>query len=126
MTASLEDDQADDVVVIDLAGKTSIADYMVLASGRAARHVAAMADHLAERLRGCGQRVATEGLPQADWVLLDAGNVLIHLFRPEVRAFYDLEKMWGATPAAERQSGGGVPPMSGRVGGGLQSAPLGA
>ena len=101
---SLDDDQADDVVVIDLAGKTSIADYMVIASGRNPRHVGAMAEKLTERLRAAGAKgLELEGMPQNDWVLLDAGDVIVHLFRPEVRAFYQIEKMWGIDlPAPER------------------------
>jgi ribosome-associated protein len=92
---SLDDDQALEVVVIDLAGKTSIADYMIVASGRNPRHIAAMAEHLRERVRtgGFGQ-VEIEGMPQCDWVLVDAGDIIVHLFRPEVRSFYNLEKMW--------------------------------
>lgn len=97
MQASLDDDKAQELVVIDLADKTSLADFMVIASGSSGRQVGAMAQHLQEKLKnaGCG-RVATEGLPQGDWVLLDAGDVIVHLFRPEVRAFYNLEQMWGA------------------------------
>lgn len=94
---SLDDDQAVDVAVIDLAGKTSIADYMVVASGRSQRQVGAMADHLAKRIKSEGYgRAKLEGMPQNDWVLVDAGDVIVHLFRPEVRSFYSLEKMWAA------------------------------
>lgn len=94
--SSLDDDKAEDAVVIDLAGKTTFADAMIVASGRSARHVAAMAEHLVERLKAAGQRsIHVEGLPQADWVLIDAGEAIVHLFRPEVRSFYNLEKMWG-------------------------------
>lgn len=93
---SLEDDKAVDVVTIDLDGKSSIADHMVVASGRSHRQVAAMADHLVARLKHLGLgRIAVEGLKQADWVLVDAGDVIVHLFRPEIRSFYNLEKMWG-------------------------------
>ncbi len=93
---SLEDDQAEDLVVIDLAGKSSIADYMVIASGRAQRHVGAMAEHLREKLKAAGlSSVPVEGAQRCDWVLIDAGDIIIHLFRPEVREFYNLEKMWG-------------------------------
>jgi len=92
---SLDDDQAQEVTSIPLAGKSSIGDYMVIASGRSTRHVAAVAEHLAERIkREFGRPVRIEGLPVADWVLLDAGDVIIHLFRPEVRSFYNLERMW--------------------------------
>ena len=94
---SLDDDQAVDVAVIDLAGKTSIADYMVFASGRSQRQVGAMADHLARRIKTEGHGSArVEGMPQCNWVLVDAGDVIVHLFRPEVRTFYNLEKMWAA------------------------------
>jgi ribosome-associated protein len=93
--ASLDDDKAEGVVVIDLAGKTGFADYMVIASGRSDRHVGAMADHLVEKLKGLGlPTVPTEGTDRCDWVLLDAGDVIVHLFRPEVRDFYNLEKLW--------------------------------
>lgn len=93
---SLDDDKAEDVIVIDLAGKSSFADYMVIASGRSTRQVSSMAEHLMERLKAADAgTVAAEGLSQGDWVLIDGGDVVIHLFRPEVRAFYNLEKMWG-------------------------------
>lgn len=83
-------------MVIDLDGKSTLADFMVIASGQSARHVAAMADKLIEALHGAGIRpVFAEGRAAADWVLIDAGDVVVHLFRPEVRAFYELEKMWG-------------------------------
>jgi ribosome-associated protein len=92
---SLDDDKAEDVVVIDLAGKTSIADYMVIASGQSSRQVGAMADHLCEKIKALGVKdVTVEGAAQCDWVLIDAGDVLVHLFRPEVRDFYALEKLW--------------------------------
>ncbi|BBK40633.1 hypothetical protein STVA_06530 [Allostella vacuolata] len=104
--ASLEDDKAEDIVVIELAGKSTIADFMVIATGRSTRQVAAMAENLRLKLIEYGiRRVALEGLAQSDWVLLDAGDIIVHLFRPEVRTFYNLEKMWGvdlpAAPAAE-------------------------
>ena len=107
ITSSLEDDKADDIVVIDLHGKTSIADSMVIASGRSTRQVGAMAEHLARRLKSAGaSRVSVEGMPQCDWVLIDGGDVIVHLFRPEVRAFYNLEKMWGtALPAQPADAG---------------------
>ncbi|MEW9854836.1 ribosome silencing factor [Novosphingobium sp. M1R2S20] len=93
---SLDDDQAQDVVTIDLEGKSSIADYMVIASGRSSRQVAAIAQKLAERVKHAGHgNSRIEGLPAADWVLVDAGGVVVHLFRPEVRTFYNLERMWG-------------------------------
>lgn len=93
--ASLDDDKAQDVVVIDLAGKTTFADFMVVATGQSQRHVGAMANHLIEKFKAEGlQSVPAEGMPKSDWVLLDAGDVIVHLFRPEARAFYNLEKMW--------------------------------
>ncbi|MFY7960276.1 MAG: ribosome silencing factor [Elsteraceae bacterium] len=93
---SIEADKGEGVVVIPLRGLTSIADHMVIASGRSSRQVAAMAQHIASKLKESGmKRVAVEGLPRADWVLIDGGDIIIHLFRPEVRAFYNLEKMWG-------------------------------
>jgi ribosome-associated protein len=92
---SLDDDQAVEVVTIPLAGKSSIADHMVIASGRSTRQVASMATKLADRLkRDYGKIARIEGLPTADWVLIDADDVIIHLFRPEVRTFYNLERMW--------------------------------
>ncbi len=103
--SSLDDDQADDAVVIDLAGKTTIADAMVIASGRSARHVGAMAEHLVERLKAAGVTVQVEGQAHADWILIDAGDVIVHLFRPEVREFYALEKMWGADMPMARPGG---------------------
>ncbi|ANY18967.1 Ribosomal silencing factor RsfS [Tsuneonella dongtanensis] len=94
--AQLDDDQAQEVVSIPLAGKSSIADFMVIASGRSTRQVAAMAQKLAEKVKAAGFGPArVEGLPAADWVLIDAGDVVVHLFRPEVRSFYNLERMWG-------------------------------
>lgn len=91
----LDDDQAQEVVSIPLEGKSSIADHMVIATGRSTRQVAAMAQKLAERIKREGFGSARiEGLPAADWVLIDAGDVVVHLFRPEVRSFYNLERMW--------------------------------
>lgn len=92
---SLDDDQAQEIVSIPLEGKTSVADHMVIASGRSTRQVAAMAQHLAERIKQGGfGHVRIEGLPAADWVLIDANDIVVHLFRPEVRSFYNLERMW--------------------------------
>ena len=99
---SLDDDQAVETVSIPLAGKSTIADHMVIASGRSTRQVASMAAKLAEKIKAeCGRSPRIEGLPTADWVLLDAGDVIVHLFRPEVRSFYNLERMWsfGDAPA---------------------------
>ncbi|WP_460101881.1 ribosome silencing factor [Qipengyuania sp. 483] len=101
----LDDDQAQDVVTIDLEGKSSIADFMVIASGRSTRQVASIAQKLAEKLKQNGYGpVKLEGLPAADWVLLDAGDIVVHLFRPEVRSFYNLERMWAF---------GDAPPVAG-------------
>jgi len=92
---SLDDDKAVEIVSIPLSGKSNIADYMVIASGRSTRQVAAMAQKLSERIkRELGRSVRIEGLPVADWVLIDADDVIVHLFRPEVRSFYNLERMW--------------------------------
>ena len=102
--SSLDDDQAVETVTIPLAGKSSIADHMVIASGRSTRQVASMAQKLAERIKQeTGRSARIEGLPTADWVLIDAGDVIVHLFRPEVRSFYNLERMWqfGDAPAGE-------------------------
>jgi ribosome-associated protein len=93
---SLDDDQAQDVVSIPLVGKSNIADHMVIASGRSTRQVASMAHKLQERIKqDLGRHVRIEGLPVADWVLIDADDVIVHIFRPEVRSFYNLERMWG-------------------------------
>jgi ribosome-associated protein len=100
---SLDEDQAQDVVSIPLEGKSAIADHMVIASGRSTRQVTAIAQKLAERIKQAGfGSVRIEGLPAADWVLVDAGDVVVHVFRPEVRSFYNLERMWafGEAPAA--------------------------
>jgi len=92
---SLDDDKAVDVVSIPLQGKSNIADHMVIASGTSTRQVASMAQKLSERIkRDLGRSVRVEGLPVADWVLIDADDVIVHLFRPEVRSFYNLERMW--------------------------------
>ncbi len=96
--SSLEDDKALDIVVIDIVGKTSIADRMIVASGNSARLVNAMTDHVIQRLKDIGIRPKTEGQATCDWVLIDAGDVIVHLFRPEVRAFYNIEKIWGLSP----------------------------
>lgn len=101
---SLDDDQAVETVSIPLAGKSTIADHMVIASGRSTRQVASMATKLADKIKQeTGRSPRIEGLPTADWVLIDAGDVIVHLFRPEVRSFYNLERMWAfgeAPPAA--------------------------
>ncbi len=91
----LDEDKAEDIVCIDLQGMSPIADAVVVATGRSARHVAALSDHLLRTLKDNGfGRAQVEGLPAADWVLIDAGDVIVHLFRPEVRAFYQIEKIW--------------------------------
>lgn len=100
---TLDEAKALEIVSIDLAGKSSIADYMIVASGRSNRHVGAIADQLVKKLKQAtdfGARV--EGLPHCDWVLIDGGDVIVHIFRPEVRAFYNLEKMWLADRPDER------------------------
>lgn len=103
--AVLDDDKADDVVIIDLKGKTEIADFLVVASGTSQRHVGAMTDHIQRKLKTAGVKgVAVEGAPQCDWVLIDAGDVIVHLFRPEVRDFYSLEKIW-MSPAQDTTLG---------------------
>jgi ribosome-associated protein len=101
ITAWLDDAKAEKVVAIDIKGKSSIGDFMVIASGRSDRHVGAIAEQIQQKLRDAGRgRVRIEGQPQCDWVLIDAGDIIVHVFRPEVREFYNLEKMW----AAERPS----------------------
>ncbi len=95
--ASLDDDKAEEVVSIDLRGKSPMADHMVIASGRSTRQVSAMAEKLLERFKErFGRSARSEGKDVGDWVLIDCGDVIVHLFRPEVRAFYQLEKMWAA------------------------------
>ena len=100
--AKLDDDQAQDVVSIDLRGKSPVADAMIIASGRSHRHVAAVADHLLKALKEAGLGTArVEGLAGVDWVLIDSGDIIVHIFRPEVRDFYNLEKMWQAPDLEE-------------------------
>lgn len=101
VAAALDEDKAEDIVSLDIRGKSSVADMLVIASGRSQRHVAALADRLIGKLKDAGaSRVRVEGLPNADWVLVDAGDVIVHLFRPEVRSFYQIEKIWASAPAA--------------------------
>jgi ribosome-associated protein len=103
ITASLDDAKAENVVVIDLKGKASFADAMIIATGRSDRQVGAMAEHLVDKLKQRGvPRVALEGMEHRDWVLLDSGDVIVHLFRPESRTFYNLEKLWSDEPIAAR------------------------
>lgn len=95
--SSLEDSKAEDIVAIDITGKTSISDFMIVASGRSHRHVGAVANQLAQTLKDLGNGPPRiEGMPHCDWVLVDAGDVIVHIFRPEVREFYNIEKMWSA------------------------------
>ncbi len=98
---SLDDDKAEDIVSVDLAGKSAIADYMVIATGRNVRQLAAMAHHIAEKLAKAGAKpINIEGISQGDWVLVDGNDIIVHLFRPEVRKLYSLEKMWGLDQVA--------------------------
>jgi len=104
---SLDGDKAEDIVTLDLTGRSSLCDAIVVASGRAQRHVAAIAEHLSEKLKEAGHGSPhVEGLAQGDWVLIDAGDVIVHVFRPEVRAYYDLEGMWSVDEhnVAKRES----------------------
>ena len=103
--SSLEDDKAEDVVSIELAGKSEMADHMIIATGRSSRQVASIADHLVDRLKTeMDRRCRVEGKETADWVLIDCGDAVVHVFRPEVREFYQLEKMWAPQggPAAAK------------------------
>ena len=105
VVTSLDDSKAEDIVTIDIAAKSSLADTMIVASGRSHRHVGAIADRLIEDLKTKGvDDIRVEGLAHCDWVLVDLGDVLVHVFRPEVRGFYNLEKMWAAEPMAPRAS----------------------
>ena len=105
--ASLEDDKAEDIVTIDLRGRSEMGDFMVIASGRSTRQVAAIAEKLADRLKqDHGILSKTEGKEAADWVLIDTGDVIVHVFRPEVRDFYQLEKMWLPSSAGRAAAAG--------------------
>jgi nicotinate-nucleotide adenylyltransferase len=107
---SIDDDKGEDIVVVDLRGQSNITDFIVIATGRSARQVGAMADHLVRKLQpDMSFRMQVEGLPQGDWVLLDCGDAVVHLFRPEVRDFYAIEKMWGLEPPALPAAGVGEP-----------------
>ena len=100
--ASLDDSKAEDIVSLDIQGKSALADHMVIASGRSHRHVSAVADHLLRALKDGGFGTSkVEGLSAADWVLIDTGDVIVHIFRPEVREFYALEKMWSEDKQAD-------------------------
>ncbi len=102
---SLDDAKAEDVVAIDVRGRTSIADVMVVASGRSNTHVGAIADRLLRACKDHGLKTRVEGLAGCDWVLVDAGDAIVHIFRPEVRQFYNLEKMWGGSRPDEQRPG---------------------
>lgn len=102
MEQTLDDAKAEEIVTVDLAGKSSIADYLVIASGQSTRQVGALADRLVERLKGkAGGPIGVEGKAGCDWVLVDAGDVVVHIFRPETRRFYNLEKMWSVDLSPE-------------------------
>ena len=102
--STLDDDKAEDLVTIDLTGRSALTDAIVIATGRSARHVTALAENLARRLKEWGYGTARiEGLPQGDWVLIDAGDVVVHIFRAEVRAYYDLEGMWSVDEVSHRR-----------------------
>jgi ribosome-associated protein len=102
----LDDAKAEDTITIDLRDKTSIGDFMVVTTGRSQRHVGAVADHVVEDLEEAGLRgLRVEGVPHCDWVLIDAGDVIVHVFRPEVRAFYNLEKMWSPGRSGAKRAG---------------------
>ena len=104
--AGLEDAKAEDVVSIDIMGKTTLADYMIVATGRSSTHVGAIADRVVKACREAGfPAPKIEGLPHCDWVLLDARDAIVHIFRPEVRQFYNLEKMWSADRPGEVRKG---------------------
>ncbi|GBD44316.1 Ribosomal silencing factor RsfS [bacterium HR40] len=106
---SLENDKAIDTVVIDLAGKTTIADYMVVTTGTSERHIVTMAEKLQQRLAAAGRRnLSVEGLREARWVLLDAGDVVVHLFRAETRALYDIERLWSVAPRERLRAAAGA------------------
>ncbi len=101
--ASLDDSKAEQINKINIKGKSALGDYMVVASGRSHRHVAAISDHLLKELKAAGYGNAkVEGLQAADWVLIDTGDVIVHVFRPEVRDFYAIEKMWSMPDEADR------------------------
>lgn len=109
--SSLDDDKALDIEVIDLEGQSTLADYIVVASGTSSRQIIRMAEKLTERLESRGQKeIRSEGIAQGNWVVVDAGDIIIHLFRPEVREFYNIEKMWSVPhPGAENTKSGGLP-----------------
>ena len=97
--SSLENDKAENIVSLDLVGKSSIADLLIVASGNSARLVSAMTKHLVEKLKSAGLQPRIEGVPQCNWVLVDIGDIIIHLFQPEIRAHYNIEKIWSIAPS---------------------------
>ena len=101
---TLDDKKADQIVTIDLKGKTSLADYLIIATGNSSRQVGALADTLHRDLKAMGIRSRVEGMPQCDWVIVDSGDIVVHLFRPEVRSFYNLDKLWGVEIPQSAQS----------------------
>jgi ribosome-associated protein len=106
VVARLQDAKAEDIVCLDLHGKTPLADTMIIATGRSNVHVGAIADHVVKAFKDAGLHTPhVEGLPHCDWVLVDGGDIIVHVFRPEVRQFYNLEKMWGRDRPGERQTG---------------------
>lgn len=108
--ASLDDDKAEDIVTIDLRGRSAMADHMVIASGRSSRQVASIAQKLVDRLKTeCGRSARIEGKDTGDWVLIDTDDIIVHVFRPEVREFYQLEKMWMPADALATLRGGAAP-----------------
>ncbi len=107
IVSSLDADKGADIQVIDLSGQSALADYIIVASGTSSRHIVSMAEKLRERLEARGTKdIRIEGLGQANWVVVDAGDVIIHLFRPEVREFYNIEKMWSVPTNGDAKTGG--------------------
>lgn len=107
VAAQLDDDKAENILEINLVGKSPLCDAMIVASGRSQRHVSSLADHVARTLKEAGvEGVRVEGLPNADWVLIDGGDVIVHIFRPEVREFYNLERLWSSDAAPTRRPPG--------------------
>ena len=102
---SLDDDKALDIVTVDLAGKSSLGDYMIIASGTSQRHITTLADHIVDKLENTGlSGIPIEGRDSSDWVVVDAGNIIIHLFHPEARKHYNLEKMWSVTMPSQQEA----------------------
>ncbi|MSO89900.1 MAG: ribosome silencing factor [Rhodospirillaceae bacterium] len=101
IVSSLDGDKGQDILAFDLTGKSSVADHMIVASGTSARQVGAMAGHIVTKLRAIGRKVRSEGQPACDWVLIDVGDIVVHIFRPEVRAFYNIESIWTAAKSGK-------------------------